>query len=120
MPHEGFHSNEPQTIELNAMSVKNASLNWLAHRLPPCKEITRMASDAMEHKLPLPQRIKMHLHFLTCRFCLRYFKQLQTLRTMAQQYDAHAEQAALSGSSALSPEARERFKVMLQDPPPSA
>ena len=89
---------------------------WLARRLPTCKEVTRMASDAMERKLPLRQRIEMKLHFLICALCLRYFKQLQFMREIARQHVAQVEDAASSTTSSLSPEARKRMKRRLDMP----
>jgi len=95
------------------MKIKKMLMEWLARRLPSCKEVTRTASDAMERKLPLRQRIDMKLHFLICAACWRYFKQLRFMREMARQHAAPAEDAVSSPTSSLSSEARERMKRRL-------
>jgi len=95
------------------MHLKEQFINFLARRLPTCKEVTRMASDSMEQKLPLRQRINMKLHFMICVWCLRYFKQLQFMREAIHQRDAHATGEKSSSTSSLSSEARERMKRTL-------
>ena len=94
------------------MRFKEKLVDWLAHRLPPCKEVTRMASEAMDRKLPWRQKIEMKLHFMICAWCLRYFQQLQLMREMAHQQSSQAENM----DSFLSPEARERMKRKLDMP----
>lgn len=90
------------------MHVKKRLIDWLARRLPPCKEVARMASDSMDRKLPLSQKIRMRLHFMICKWCLRYFKQLQFMSEIAHQHDEQSTEEKSSPS--LSPEARERMK----------
>ncbi len=96
------------------MKLKDRIIIWLARRLPTCKEVTRMASDAMERKLPLRQRIDMRLHFFICNLCWRYFKQLQFMRETLQQRAAKIEDATSPPPTALSKEARERMKRALK------
>ena len=73
-----------------------------------------MASDSMERRLPLRQRIEMKFHFLICTWCLRYFQQLQFMRDVARQHAQPAEDEQHPPVSALSPEARERMKRSLR------
>lgn len=89
------------------MRVKKLLVEWLARRLPTCKEVTRLASDAMERKLPLRQWAAMKLHFMICAWCLRYFKQLHLMQEIAR---PHAESPP---PSRLSSEARARLKQKL-------
>lgn len=77
-----------------------------------------MASDAMDGKLPLKQRIQMKLHFMTCSLCLRYFQQLQLLREMAHRQTAQIEERNPSANASLSSATRERFKRMLSSSAP--
>ncbi|MGH7451749.1 MAG: zf-HC2 domain-containing protein [bacterium] len=95
------------------MKLKDKLIRWLALRLPACKEVTRMASEAMERKLPLRQRFDMKLHLLICALCLRYVKQLQFIRDAVQQHAAQIENGA-APPSALSHDARERMKQRLK------
>ncbi len=55
-------------------------------------------------------RIKMSLHFLICKWCLRYKKQLFFIKKMLK---LHPEKIEENVSTFLSPEARERLKRSL-------
>lgn len=92
------------------MKLKNEMANWLARRLPTCKEVTRMASDRMERSLPLRRRIEYKLHLMICSLCMRYVQQLQMMHEIAHQHDAKIEMGAARPSAQLSNEARERMK----------
>ena len=95
------------------MRLKEKLVEWLARHLPTCKEVTRLASDAMERKLPLRQRIDMKMHFLICAACLRYFKQLHFMKEIASQHESQAVEAATSPDATLASEARARIKRRL-------
>jgi hypothetical protein len=97
----------------NAMKLKDKLIRWLALRLPTCKEVTRMASDTMERKLPLRQRLDMKLHLLICTMCMRYVKQLQFMHDAIQQHAAQIETGATSPLT-LPDDARERMKQRLK------
>jgi len=96
------------------MKFKQALIEWLARRLPSCKEVTRMASESMERKLPLRQRLEVKLHLLVCSLCMRYVKQLQLMREVAHQHNAKIKDGVVSPHSALSAKIRERMKRSLQ------
>ncbi len=96
------------------IKMKQTVIEWLARRLPTCKEVTRMASDTMERKFALRQRIEMKLHFMVCAWCLRYFKQLQLMRELAHQHETQTANEPPVPTSSLSPQARERMKRSLQ------
>ncbi len=96
------------------MKLKDAMFRWLARRLPTCKEVTRMASEAMERKLSLRQRLDMKLHLLICSWCMRYLKQLQFMHDAVRQHAAQLETGTAPPPSALSNEARERMKKRLK------
>jgi hypothetical protein len=98
----------------NAMKLKDQMIHLLALRLPTCKEVTRMASEAMERKLSLRQRLEMKLHLLICTLCMRYVKQLQLMHDTIQHHTAEIEKGAAPLPSALSNEARARMKRSLQ------
>ena len=93
------------------MNLKKRMLNLLAQRLPTCKEVTRLASDAMERKLSLRQRIDFKLHLLICSLCMRYVKQLEMMREIAHQHPAKSEAAS---TTKLPPNSRERMKQALR------
>ena len=95
------------------MKLKDKMVRWLARRLPTCKEVTRMASDAMERKLSLRQHLEMKLHLLICTLCMRYVKQLQFMRDAVQRHAAQIENGT-ARPSVLSDDARERMKQRLK------
>ena len=80
-----------------------------------CKEISRLASEALDRKLPLRQRLGLRLHVAMCRFCSEYRRQLLLLREIVQGYGAREEERLLAVN--LSPEARERMKALLRREP---
>lgn len=96
------------------MKLKNEMVNWLARRLPTCKEVTRMASDAMERSMPLRRRIEYKLHLMICSWCMRYVQQLGTMREVAHQHGAKMETGAAPPAAQLSGDARERMKQALR------
>jgi hypothetical protein len=51
-----------------------------------CKEITYLASRALDEELPLSQRIGIQVHMMMCKYCSRYAKQLKFLRTVMSGY----------------------------------
>ncbi len=96
------------------MKLKNKLIRWLSLRLPTCKEVTRMASEAMERRLPLRQRLGMKLHLLFCALCMRYVRQLQFMRDAVQQHAAQIEDGSAPPPVVLSGDARERMKQSLK------
>lgn len=45
-----------------------------------CKEVSRLASERMDRKLSLRERIAFNVHVMMCRNCLRYAQQLAVLQ----------------------------------------
>ncbi len=75
-----------------------------------CRQITEMLSKGMEEKLSLSQRLALRFHFSYCRWCVRYGRQLKTLRMMARRPAETEEYAELS----LSEEARRRILTAMK------
>lgn len=97
-------------------NLRRRLLIGLAHRLPPCEEITPLISAAMEKSLSLRQCVLIKLHLFTCGLCRRYKLQLHFMRDTAQIHgrDTQAENSLLRQT--LTSEARERMKRALQVP----
>jgi len=104
---------EPRN-RVRTMKLKNEFVDWLARRLPACKEVTRMASDVMEHNISLQRRIEYKLHLMICSWCMRYVQQLETMREVAHQHTAKMGTGAAPPASQLSGDARERMKQALR------
>ncbi len=86
-------------------------INLLAGKTPTCKEVIRLLSESMEHPLPLPQRIKIRVHLLICKWCTRYQKQIGFIRAILRR---DPEKAGQKTGASLSSEAKERIKETLR------
>ncbi|MBI3611198.1 MAG: zf-HC2 domain-containing protein [Nitrospirae bacterium] len=85
--------------------------NWLIRNTPPCREVVRILSDAMDRPIPLRRRIAVRLHFLICQWCERYQKQIRLIRTLLRREESISPPDTPNTSNArLSDEARERLK----------
>lgn len=74
-----------------------------------CKELSRLASEALDRDLTLWERLTVKLHLWVCETCRYYVKHLRFLRRAA----ARAEQKS-APDAALSAEAKERMKQALR------
>ncbi|MDZ4855198.1 MAG: zf-HC2 domain-containing protein [Nitrospirota bacterium] len=52
-------------------------LAWIT---PPCKDVTRLASEAVDRPLPWVARLNLQLHYWICEACARYRDRLKTIR----------------------------------------
>jgi len=78
-----------------------------------CKEASRLASESLDHKLPLLKMVELKMHLLMCSMCRRFAGQIKMIR---QALPAFAEmEAELDRPSKikLSPEAKARIKGAL-------
>jgi len=73
-----------------------------------CKRVTYLVSESLDRKLPLYQRMGVKIHFMMCKFCLRYQEQLLFLRKTAHLYSESSEDT--DTSIRLSPEVGKRIK----------
>lgn len=85
-------------------------VNFLSRHTPSCKEMVRLISDSMEKQPSIRLRIKMALHYLICKWCRRYKKQLFFIRKMLKLHPGKIEEDV---SIVLSPEARKRLNWSL-------
>ncbi len=100
-------------MTLNAYGkVKRSLRYWLLRRLPSCKQTVRVMSESLERKLTLRERINVKLHLWVCLWCVWYIEQLKLVRTTVR---ARAEDLESPALPSLSPEARARIKLALND-----
>ena len=45
-----------------------------------CKEVTHLVSQGLDRRLSPGERLRMRLHFLICRGCTRFQRQMEFLR----------------------------------------
>ena len=79
-----------------------------------CEQSSRLASDAIDRKLDPAERWAVVLHTIGCRSCRRLRKQLQKLREAAMRR-GEVDLGAGPGDSGLSPVARKRIALAIQD-----
>jgi hypothetical protein len=77
-----------------------------------CEEVTRLVSESLDRELSLRQRVSTKIHFMMCRLCSRYNKQLAGLREAFRLHAMREEDVDIYPAS-LSSEARERIKQSL-------
>jgi hypothetical protein len=77
--------------------------------MPTCRETTKLASRAMDERLPLSSRMALRLHLAICENCARFNRQLQDMRRLFRE-----ETAARDDAAGLAPEARQRIETELQ------
>ena len=70
-----------------------------------CKEASRLASDSLNRRLTLGERIALRTHLFMCEACRRFERQITFLHHAASRIEA----AETAGSLALSPSARDRI-----------
>ena len=90
-------------------------VGWLIRITPPCKDMTRLLSEAMDRPLPFGIRVRMRLHFLICKWCERYKNQLLFLRQALRRNPYELESEIPASSTPLSPEAKDRLKRVIRN-----
>lgn len=78
-----------------------------------CKEITESVSLSLDRDLPVPQRLRMRMHFLMCVLCSRYRDQLRFIRRTLRNNVERLENQATPLPAGLSHQARERIRDAL-------
>jgi len=88
---------------------KSALARVVAALSPSCRQATRLQSEAMDRPLSWLEKLGLRVHLLLCKWCRRYGKHLQFLRSAARECDGHPGPEP----QRLSAEARERIKHKL-------
>jgi len=75
-----------------------------------CREVTQLASEALDRKLSLKERIGLRFHLMMCKLCTRYVRQLKFMHQVSSGMDENH----VKGSGArLSETARDRIRNQL-------
>ena len=83
----------------------------MKHWMFNCSEVSHMVSQSLDADLPFFQRAGIRFHFMMCRYCSRFRRQLLLLRKTIQFYTLTGEQA--DTGAVLSMEAKERMRRAL-------
>ena len=62
-----------------------------------CEESSRLLSEGFERDLSLVEWWAVRLHFLSCKACRRFHRQLSFLQEAARQHQEKSRDAKLSG-----------------------
>lgn len=76
-----------------------------------CRQASRHQSEALDHRLPILQRVGLRIHLLLCKWCRRYGKQIRFLRDAAHH---HPDELVEPAPQKLPDAFRERMKQRLR------
>lgn len=78
-----------------------------------CKDVANLASQSLDEKLTLRQKLGMRFHLMMCKFCCRYVKRLEFLhRSMGSEEQIESLNQC---EESLSTSARERIRQKLSN-----
>lgn len=84
----------------------------IADLSPGCRQAVRLQSAALDGQLSPAQKVGLRIHLCLCKWCRRYGKQIEFLRT-ASRHESPAD-AGLPDHT-LSPAARQRINHKLAE-----
>ena len=76
-----------------------------------CREVSRLVSESMDHRLPISQTVEMKMHLFMCKFCSRFKKQVQSIRQVIRDNPNLVEEMDQGG---LSQAAKDRINQLMQ------
>lgn len=82
-----------------------------------CRDTTRLASESLDHRLTLWQRMQVAMHMMMCGPCRRARRLMQSLRDVFGRLNTDDFQQ-LSMEQSLTPDVRERIKEALRKETP--
>jgi len=92
--------------------LKWQAILFLARRLPPCKVLLPLVSEARERPLTMREKITLKLHLFTCEACRRYVAQVEKISGLVKPRDE--ETNPTEPADKLSENARNRIKTALE------
>jgi hypothetical protein len=81
----------------------------MKHWMLPCKEVSEKLSAHMDTPLPFTDRLKVRMHLLLCKYCLRFYRQLQLMRKICKINEIPKTDSDIT----LSSQAKARMKTVL-------
>jgi len=92
----------------------HAFQKFMMQMIMPCKDVSHLASQAMDHTLPFVQRVRLKIHLSLCMLCRQCSEHILFIRDALRRYGERLEQHDQDASSHLSPESRERIRQALR------
>ena len=81
-----------------------------------CQEMTRIASESLDHDPGRLERIALRLHVLYCKACRRYLRQITLLKNALRGLSTRIEDDQLLPEILLPEDVRERIQKVLKEP----
>ena len=79
-----------------------------------CKDISKLVSESLDHKLPMRKRLSLWMHLGMCGVCWGFRKTLFRIHQESREYALEIEQDSASDETKLSDESRERITRALE------
>jgi len=79
-----------------------------------CKEVSKLVSESLDHKLSLWKRWNLWMHLSMCRVCAGFRKALLRIHDEAHQHAVAIEQGSVGEEIKLPDESRARIKRVLE------
>lgn len=82
-----------------------------------CKDVTRLISEGLDHRLSIWQRINLRIHVIMCGACSTYKRQIEGLHRLfglRRQHTKGEVPNMTSETYRLSPVKREQIKQLLK------
>lgn len=79
-----------------------------------CKEVSKLVSESIDHKLSWWQRINLWMHIGMCGLCWRFRKDLLHIHEEAIEHAEEIEQDAADSDVKLSDDSRDRMQRLIE------
>lgn len=79
-----------------------------------CKQISELASRALDEKLTLRQRMSLRMHLLLCSMCRGFARNLRRIQDACSQERSRLSDDSANAETSISPEARDRLRKNIE------
>ncbi|MEX1026878.1 MAG: hypothetical protein WD049_02565 [Candidatus Paceibacterota bacterium] len=79
-----------------------------------CKDVSKLVSESLDHKLPLCKRLNLWMHLCMCGVCWGFRKAVLRIHDEAHQHGAEIEHDSAEQKIKLFDDSRERMKRTLE------
>jgi hypothetical protein len=76
-----------------------------------CRDVSRLVSESMDHRLPISQTVEMKMHLFMCKFCSRFKKQVHSIQQVIRDNPNLIDEMDHGG---LSQAAKDRINRLMQ------
>ncbi len=98
----------------NGSMLKNRLASFFTGFIPNCDELTQLASESLDRRLSLKERILIRLHLGMCVLCRRYHRQLRVIHEALKENPDNFTEAY---QVTLSADRKARLKKLIETGP---